>query len=315
MKKILYLLLSAMLITGCSASETSTTKLEKVQDTKGNISERISSNAVEETSQIGTKEDFSSVPDYTSAPFIYINNNQPYFSDEEKQQTTSKIELSELDSLGRCGTALEVIGTDILPTESRKDISSVYPTGWHQAQYGNVYVYNRTHLLGYAESGLNDEPRNLITGTSQMNQDVMTLFENDVREYVKSSGNHVVYRVTPDFKNNNLVANGVGIEAWSVEDNGQGICLNIYLYNVQDGVNIDYETGYTSSSDYIQEQLEKQSPETEQEYVVNKNTKKFHLPSCSNANRISDKNKGTITDTLTNMKQRGYEPAQCCIKD
>lgn len=193
--------------------------------------------------------------DYDGDSFIYININQPNFTDEEKKQTDSKIVLSELDRLGRCGAAYEVIGTDLLPTEERKDISSVYPSGWHQAQYGAVYVYNRTHLLGYAESGLNDEPRNLITATSQMNQDVMTLFENDIRNYVKDTNNHVVYRVTPNFQGDELVARGVQLEAWSVEDGGQGICLNVYFYNVQDGINIDYETGYTSSSDYIQESL------------------------------------------------------------
>lgn len=266
----------------------------------------------------------SEIPDYsqTSEPFIYLNDNNPNFTDEEKQDTNSRIELSELDSLGRCGTAFEVISQEMLPTEERGDISGVYPTGWHQEFYGKTPLWNRTHLLAFSLCGLNDEQRNLITGTSQMNQEVMTIFEEDVREYVKKSPNHVLYRITPDFRGNELVARGVQMEAWSVEDNGQGICFNVYIYNIQDGVNIDYETGYTSSSDYIQEENQstdtnssyKIDPNKQMTFIINASNGKFHTADCANAARIGAGNRQEMISTAKEMEENGYDPAGCCIQ-
>lgn len=266
--------------------------------------------------------DIASIPDYTETDqdIITLNENIPDFSDEEKNMTFSDIQLSELDSLGRCGVAFEVIGADILPTEERKDIASIYPTGWHQENYDGTYVYNRSHLLAYCLSGLNDEKRNLITGTEHMNQDVMADYEVSIRDYVRNSNNHVVYRVTPDFRNNELVARGIHIEAWSVEDAGQGICLNIYLYNTQPGVAIDYETGYTSSSDYIQSNLNKNedieyriNTDEEMTFIINSGNGKFHTSDCSNANRISNGNRLELVSTVNQMIENGYDPAKCCV--
>lgn len=268
--------------------------------------------------------DLGQIPDYDFSGnyFIYLNGNVPNFDEGLKNDTATRIELSELDSLGRCGTALEIVGPDILPTEDREDISNVYPTGWHQAQYGNVYVWNRCHLLAFCLSGLNDEPRNLITGTENMNQDVMVDFELNVLNYIRKTNNHVVYRVTPDFREDELVARGVNIEAWSVEDKGKGISLNVYLYNVQPGVAIDYETGYTSSSDYVQEQLNEKSSEqykidvdTQQTFVINAGNGKFHTSECQNGKKIGMGNRQEMVSTVREMEELGYEAAKCCIKE
>lgn len=264
--------------------------------------------------QSNTAYPFETIPDYSGDPFIIMNDNQPYFSEEEKNQTTNKIALSDLDKLRRCGPALEVFDKNCLPSKDRGDIHKVYPSGWHQKKQGNRYVYNRCHLLGYAESGLNDESRNLITGTVQMNQDVMTLFEADILRYVRQSGNHVIYRVTPDFRGQNLVCNGLSLEAWSVEDQGQGLALNVYLYNVQDGVSIDYKTGYPTITDTSEDTLSGNiSHSATRDLILNTSSKKFHLASCRMASRIAPRNRQEVQDSIDHLEAQGYKPAQCCI--
>lgn len=185
------------------------------------------------------------VPAYSGEPYVEINGNVPEF--EEKDLVTDSFELySALDYLGRCGPAYANIGPDLMPTEPRGDISSVKPSGWVQAQYDVVdggSLYNRCHLIGYQLTGENANEKNLITGTRYMNVDGMLPFENMVADYVQETGNHVLYRVTPVFQGTDLVAQGVQMEAQSVEDGGEGVCYNVFCYNVQPGVTIDYGTG------------------------------------------------------------------------
>lgn len=185
------------------------------------------------------------IPEYSGEPYIVLNNNIPSFTDEE--MTTASFELyGDLDSLGRCTAAYANVGTDLMPTEKRGSISSVKPTGWHSVQYDNVdgkSLYNRCHLIGFQLTGENANKKNLITGTRYLNVDGMLPFEDMIADYVKETNNHVLYRVTPIFRQNNLVADGVEMEAWSVEDNGDGICFHIFAYNVQPGIEIDYATG------------------------------------------------------------------------
>ncbi|MBR6738486.1 MAG: DNA/RNA non-specific endonuclease [Oscillospiraceae bacterium] len=185
------------------------------------------------------------VPEYDGIPYVEIDGNQPGF--EEKDLTEKSYEsYSLLDGLGRCGAAVACIGLDLMPTGERESISSVYPSGWDQNQYDFVdgkSLYNRCHLIGYQLTGENANEENLITGTRYMNVDGMLPFENAVAEYIEYTGNHVLYRVTPIFKGVELVARGVQMEAYSVEDNGAGICFNVFCYNVQPGVVIDYATG------------------------------------------------------------------------
>ena len=197
---------------------------------------------------IETSYAVDSVPEYSGSEYIIINDNVPEFA-ESDFTTESFEEYSELDSLGRCGVAFANIGQDLMPTEERGSIGYIKPSGWQTVKYDIVdgkYLYNRCHLIGYQLTGENANPNNLITCTRNMNASVMVKFENDVADYIKETNNHVLYRVTPIFEGDNLLASGVQIEAQSVEDKGKGIQFNVYIYNVQEGISIDYKTGESS---------------------------------------------------------------------
>lgn len=202
-------------------------------------------NNTNKTENIKNYNSITEIPDYSDQIYIKINNNIPYFNEDE--YTTEAFErYSNLDEKGRCGVAFANICKEIMPPEGDKrgDISSVKPTGWKQEKYDGEYLYNRCHLIGYQLSDEDANEQNLITGTRYFNVKGMLPFENEVANYIEEhEENHVLYRVTPDFKENNLLASGVEIEAYSVEDNGEGICFNVYIYNVQPGINIDYKTG------------------------------------------------------------------------
>lgn len=189
--------------------------------------------------------DLSSIPEYSNTNYVVLNNNEPNFT--ESDYTTDSFErYSELDSLGRAKVAYANIGVDLMPTEERGSIGQVKPSGWHLVKYDIVngkYLYNRCHLIGFQLTGENANEKNLITCTRQMNTVGMLEFENKVANYIKSTNNHVLYRVTPIYKDDNLLASGVVMEAYSVEDSGEGIKFNIFVYNVQDGIDIDYKTG------------------------------------------------------------------------
>lgn len=191
--------------------------------------------------------DLENIPEYSNSPYIILNDNKPEFTEEELESSSFE-SYSELDSLGRCGIAIANIGLELMPKadEERESISSVEPTGWINKKYEIVdggYLYNRCHLIGYQLTAENANEKNLITGTRYMNTEGMLPFENEIADYIKETRNHVLYRVTPIFEGNNLVASGVQLEAQSIEDNGEGICFNVYCYNVQPGITIDYATG------------------------------------------------------------------------
>ena len=185
------------------------------------------------------------LPEYTGKSYVKINNNKPTFKEEEK--TTQSFEnYSELDHLNRCQTAYANLSKETMPTEKRGQIGMIKPSGWHTIKYDIVegkYLYNRCHLIGYQLSGENANEKNLITCTRQMNTKGMLDFENKVAKYIEETNNHVLYKVTPIFQEENLLASGIQIEALSVEDNGKGISFNVYIFNVQDGITIDYKTG------------------------------------------------------------------------
>ncbi|NLG04646.1 MAG: hypothetical protein GX567_12585 [Clostridia bacterium] len=271
----------------------------------------------------------SDVPEYSGKPYVEVNNNIPYFT----EFPADSFELySPLDSLGRCGVAYANISVDLMPTEKRGEIGSVKPSGWHTANYKgiieDIYLYNRCHLIGYQLAGENANERNLITGTRYMNIEGMEPFESKVANYVQSYNAHVLYRVTPVFEGNNLVANGVLMEAYSLEDNGSGIQFCIFCYNVQPNIGIDYATG--DSWSLIEETTESLTspPSTEppQEvvdrnnnqnsnsysYVLNTNTHKFHYPSCSSVDSMKEKNKQYYTGTREEVISMGYDPCKKC---
>ena len=210
----------------------------------------IINNDKEVNSNISSYANISEIPEYNEKIYVEINNNKPYFKEEE-YITNSFETYSELDSLGRCGVAYANISKETMPKEGeeRESISSITPTGWKQEKYDGEYLYNRCHLIGYQLSSENANECNLITGIRYFNVEGMLPFENEVADYIeKNENNHVLYRVTPIFENDNLLAKGVEIEAYSVEDNGKGICFNVFVYNIQPGIDIDYRTGDNSKN-------------------------------------------------------------------
>ena len=255
------------------------------------------------------------VPAYSGSPYVELDGNQPGFSLEER--TTDSFETySTLDALGRCGPAYACIGQDLMPTEDRESISSVRPTGWVQAEYDFVdggSLYNRCHLIGFQLTGENANEENLITGTRYMNVEGMLPFENMVADYIKETGNHVLYRAAPIFEGENLVASGVVMEALSVEDEGEGVCFHVYVYNVQPGVEIDYATGESwESGDPAASAPESQTEQQEADYVLNTSSKKFHRSDCSSVGSMSEKNRQEYHGTREELIAQGYEPCGSC---
>ncbi len=229
--------------------------------------------------------------------------------------TVSFEEYSNLDWLGRCGPALACIGQDTMPTKEREQISSIKPSGWQRAEYDFIdggLLYNRCHLIAYslAAEDLND--RNLITGTRQMNL-AMTQFENQVARYIDTTGNHVLYRVTPIFEGHELVARGVQMEALSVEDGGEAICFNVFIPNEQEGVEIDYATGVNwLSSDAPSQGSSSSAQDIEASYILNTRSMRFHLPTCDSVPTISAHNKQASTQTRDELIAAGYKPCGSC---
>ncbi len=248
---------------------------------------------------------------YFGKPYHTVNDNIPYFADNEIV-TESFEHYSELDSLGRCGVATACIGIDIMPTEDRGSIGQVKPAGWHLVKYDIVdgkYLYNRCHLIGFQLTGENANECNLITGTRYLNVTGMLPFENEVAEYVKSTKNHVMYRVTPIYDGDNLIADGVQMEAYSVEDGGKGISFNVFCYNVQPGIVIDYKTGDSYlSGDTPDESIESETVT----FVINKGTRKFHLPDCDSADEIKPQNKENYSGERQQLLDTGYTPCSRC---
>ena len=257
--------------------------------------------------------DYNEVPAYSGKLYAEMNGNIPYFSQDD-YTTDSYESYANLDSLNRCGVAMACLGRDLMPTGDRESISSVKPSGWVQASYDIVdgkYLYNRSHLIGWQLAGENANEKNLITGTRSFNQLGMLPFENMVADYIKETNNHVLYRVTPVFVGDELVARGALIEAWSVEDNGDGICFNVFVYNAQPGIEIDYATG-ESHLEGEEEQPSVPDGGEKCDYVANKSSKKFHKPDCSSVKKMSDKNRLDITATREEMIAEGYTPCGIC---
>lgn len=326
------------------ASETAVSEPESGQPQE-NASDTQESQQVTSATDVPTGEGTSAfslreIPAYSGTPYTEVNGNQPYFTEEEL--TTQSFETySELDSLGRCGMAYANVGQDLMPTEPRGEIGAVKPTGWHLVKYDNVdgkYLYNRCHLIAYMLAAENANPQNLITGTRYLNVQGMLPFETKVCDYVKNTGNHVLYRVTPIFDGDNLLADGVLMEAYSVEDAGEGISFCVFAYNVQPGIGIDYATGdnwaegsgtYQSTVASVAEETPVPQPETdtavqitpessvsqesrETTYVLNTNTKKFHYPTCSSVDDMKEKNKQIYTGSRDEVINMGYVPCKRC---
>ena len=241
---------------GSNENELEATNTDSVNDS-GNMLEddlnssdnNINANALflpENVSTAGIIINGEEIPEYEEEPYVQVNYNAPFFTDSDMKNTSFE-SFSELDEYGRCGVAIACIGTDIMPVEERGEIGDIKPSGWHMIKYDGVvndgYLFNRCHLIDYQLTGDNSDIRNFITGTEYLNIDGMLPFENMVARYVEMTGNHVMYRVTPIYKDGNSVATGVLMEACSVEDEGMGVYFNVFVYNVQPGIEIDYSSG------------------------------------------------------------------------
>ena len=240
------ILAMVMFVTGCGAEDVANTNKPSSDNGEVSLEQSIGHHGKKAPAKNSGATDVAKVGKYKGKPYAVVNNNKPNFK-KSQLTTTSYEKYSKLDRLGRCGVAMASVGRDIMPKEKRGAIGQVKPSGWHTVRYDDAikdkYLYNRCHLIGYQLTGENANEQNLITGTRYLNVDGMLPFEDEVADYVKSTGNHVIYRVTPIFKGDNLVASGVQMEAMSVEDNGKGVCFNIYAYNVQPEIVIDYKTG------------------------------------------------------------------------
>lgn len=283
-----------------------------------------------------TKNITETIPKYSGSAWIVVNSNKPLFTESDY---TSKVfeKYSDLDSLGRCGAAFANICKDIMPTEERGEIGMVKPSGWHTVKYNGMvegnYLYNRCHLIGYQLAGENANEKNLITGTRYLNITGMLPFENQVADYINENpDNHVLYRVTPEFKEKNLLASGVLMEAYSVEDRGKGIQFCVYCYNVQPGIKIDYKTGdsivdknydgkYATEDSFKSDEKEREHEKNstknkiigkETTYVVNTNTGKFHKPDCESVLDMASKNLKQVKVSRDRLIEEGYSPCKNC---
>lgn len=319
-------LCAAFIICGCSGgiesadyhdpvgTETEESKRDPADDGKLTQSESVNS--------------LGDIPDYSGNPYVSLHAGQPDFSANDKKKTKAFETYSKLDSLGRCGVAYANICQEIMPTKERGSIGKIKPSGWHTVKYNDLidgnYLYNRCHLIGYQLAGENANEQNLITGTRYLNVEGMLPFEDMVTEYVKKTGNHVLYRVTPVFQGKNLVASGVEMEAWSVEDSGSGICFHVYCYNVQPGIEIDYASGENreaaqNSKDNANQKNQGHSsgslPKEKKvaEYVLNTNTKRIHLPTCSGVSDTKAQNRKKCKATISELKSKGYTPCGNCL--
>ena len=248
-----------------------------------------------------------SIPAYDGTAYVVLENNIPAFTEDDLTVYAYE-NYGSLDYLGRCGTAVACLGRELMPTEDRESIGSVKPSGWQTIKFDFVdgkYLYNRCHLIGFQLAGENANERNLITGTRYMNTEGMLPFENMVADYIKETDNHVMYRVTPVYDGDDPVASGVTMEAYSVEDNGEGICFYVYCYNVQPGVTIDYATGNATAAPL--------SDGEQGAYILNVNSKKIHKTDCDAARTISDKNRQKYEGSLEILLLQGYETANCCF--
>ena len=321
---------ATVLTSACSLSPAPEPRTTQAETSGQAVAEQQTQDSTTNSSAVSQSSEsisLDSIPAYSGQPYVTINNNVPDFTDAD-MQTTSYEDYSDLDSLGRCGVANAIVGVDLMPTEERGAIGQVKPSGWHTIKYEGIdgnYLYNRCHLIGYQLSGENANEKNLITGTRYLNVTGMLTFEDEVADYVKQNNAHVRYRVTPIFEGDNLVASGVQMEAKSVEDNGAGVCYNVYVYNVQPGVVIDYATGDSrkatdeeaaaqsaSTSTSTATASGQQSQATEKTYVLNTNTMKYHTPDCSSVADIKENNRQEYNGTAAELRQQGYEPCGRC---
>lgn len=267
-----------------------------------------------EPAEIGSADfgfSYEEVPEYSGDPYVAINGNIPYFTEEELTDGSFEY-YGELDQLGRCTLAFANLGPDTMPAEGeeRGQISQIKPTGWQSVRYDIVSggsLYNRCHCIAWALSAENANERNLITGTRYMNVEGMLPFESLTADYIRETGNHVLYRVTPVFVGDELVARGVRMEAKSVEDGGDGVLYHVFVYNIQPGIEIDYATGESRLAEG--EDLESGG---EAVYILNTSSRRFHQPDCGSVKEMKDSNRETFVGSREELLEMGYQACGRC---
>lgn len=310
---LLFSLFSAL--AGCGGVGATVGGSAPTQSSEQEVSEAVAESA---PSEAAGDLDISDIPEYSGSPYVEVSGNVPAFTEADLSSPAET--YAPLDSLGRCGSAMAIVSRETMPTGERGSIGMVKPSGWHTVRYDDLisdrYLYNRCHLIGYQLTAENANERNLITGTRYLNVEGMLPFENEVADYVEATGNRVLYRVTPVFVGDELVARGVQMEAKSVEDGGAGVSFNVFCHNVQPGIQIDYQTGQSWRSQDAGPTGESSSiqPSAGQvTYVLNVNSGKFHLPDCLSVSKMSDRNKRDLTSTYDEMIANGYSPCGNCL--
>lgn len=253
------------------------------------------------------------IPSYQGNPYVEVDNNVPDFDDSLKKSEVYT-DFQSLDSKGRCQSVLAEVGMESMPTEKRGSIGMIRPSGWHLVKYESVdgkYLYNRCHLIGYQLCGVNKDRRNLITGTRYFNVEGMLPFENQVADFIESTEYHVLYRATPIFEGDNLLASGVELEAESVEDDGSGLSFHVFCFNVQPGITIDYSNG--NSWEEVSQEVTREIPQNQEaDYILNTNSDIFHYPTCKSVSMMSEHNKEYYTGSREDLIQRGFRPCKNC---
>lgn len=322
------LILVMLLITGCAnldlareedhVQESGVSESSSEESSEEESSEEASSEAesTEESSEdepsepTGEAFDLSMVPPYSGEPSVPVHDNLPFYTEKDLKTETFET-YSPLDELGRCGVAFANLDSVLQPEGSRESISEIHPTGWKHVEYDFLKdppLYNRCHLIAFMLAGENANEQNLITGTGYMNREGMLPYEAMVDEYIDRTGHHVLYRVTPIFEGDNLVASGVLMEAQSLEDDEIRYC--VYCYNVQPGVSIDYATGESEADGTVT--AEPETVAAEVTYILNTNSHKFHIPTCPSVDDMAEHNKEPFAGTREEAIAAGYEPCQRC---
>ena len=270
---------------------------------------------------------YESIPSFAGKASTPINGNVPFFTTKEKKNTKSFESYSRLDNLKRCGVAYANLSKELMPTEKRGAIGKIKPTGWHTYKFADIiqdrYLYNRCHLIAFCLAGENANKKNLITGTRYMNVDGMLPYEEKVAKYIDKTDNHVLYRCTPIFVDDELVCRGVMMEAYSVEDHGRGISFNVFCHNVQPNIDIDYQTGAAKVAEApapqpeatVQESVQapiQASVQATADYVLNTNTKKIHLPGCKSVSTIKPENRQDVNCSISDLEAQGYTRCGNC---
>ncbi len=349
---LFFLLLLLMGLTGCGIlpgrDQTALESGPSLSESVSVTADYISGSCPVYHSENSAVLDLSRIPPWSGDPWVKVNGNRPFFTEEEitallSEDVRSFEEYGDLDALGRCTGAIACVGPDLMPENERESIAEIRPTGWHIVKYAGIdgnFLYNRCHLIAYGLTGENANERNLITGTRYMNTDGMNDFENEAIAYIRRTGRHVLYRVTPVFQGDDLVVSGVLMEGLSVEDSGlaghaaefspgqtkPGICFCVYAYNVQPGVTINYATGEstgplftgTENVDHSIPRQENSSgtgfiePDADITYVINIYSGKFHRPDCTSVREMNQHNRRDVTDTRKELIEKGFEPCGKC---